>query len=129
MNVATKRVMIVDDNRAIRSALRNAFLEHGFTTFHEAENGREAIATAKSHNPHLIILDISMPVMNGVEAAPQLLKLVPRVCIIFYSTYASSQVEQIAKKLGVHATVSKSESVHKLVSTACDLLSSGENAA
>ena len=59
-------VLVVDDNSAIRKMLATAFLSDGFTTCTEAENGKEAIELAKQNKPDVIVLDLSMPVMNGL---------------------------------------------------------------
>ena len=118
-----KRVMIVDDNVAIRSALRRAFSQtKNFFISGEASNGKEAIDYVAKAKPHLIILDISMPVMSGIAAAPRLRKLAPKACVIFFSTFASTEVERVAKEVGVHGVVSKMEGTDKLLATAHSLL-------
>src|ERR1700726_5166000 len=65
--VAGKRVLIVDDNGVIRKILTVAFLSDGFEACAEAPNGKEGIRIAQRIQPDLIILDLSMPVMNGLE--------------------------------------------------------------
>ncbi len=75
-----KRILIVDDHAALRMALRHlidSVLE--FEVCGEAENGREGIERAGELQPDLIILDLSMPVMNGFEAARELKALLPSV--------------------------------------------------
>jgi PleD family two-component response regulator len=62
-----KTVLVGDDNAAIRKMIAAAFLSDGFKTCVEAENGSEAIDTAKHIQPGLITLDVSMPVMNGLD--------------------------------------------------------------
>src|SRR4029077_17596039 len=64
-----KKVLIVDDNPAIRSEIHQEFNRHGFLCSN-AENGRQAIEQVFEILPDLIILDLSMPVMNGLDAAP-----------------------------------------------------------
>ena len=74
-----KAVLVVDDNALIRQALCELFKrEADFEVCGEAENGREAIEKAQQLHPDLIVMDLSMPVMNGIEAARVLKGLMPR---------------------------------------------------
>ena len=75
-----KTILIVDDNAYIRLALCGLFKrESDFEVCGEAENGKEAIAEALELRPDLIVLDLSMPVMNGLDAARELKRLMPTV--------------------------------------------------
>src|SRR5438876_8473159 len=81
-----KAVLVVDDNALIRQALCELFKrEADFEVCGEAENRREAIEKAQELRPHLIVLDLSMPVMNGLDAARVLKRLMPTVPLIMYS--------------------------------------------
>jgi len=64
-----RTVLVVDDNPTIRKMLSTAFLSDGFQTCAEAQNGKVGIEIAKQVKPDVIILDLAMPVMNGLEAA------------------------------------------------------------
>jgi chemotaxis response regulator CheB len=69
--MSKKKVLLVDDSATVREAVRPLFDSHpDFEVCGEAEHGREAVEKAPSLRPDLIILDLSMPVMNGLEAAP-----------------------------------------------------------
>lgn len=69
----TKRVLLVDDNAVVRSFVRQLFeLQPDFEISGEAENGRDAVEKAEKLKPNLIILDLIMPVMTGLDAAPLL---------------------------------------------------------
>lgn len=72
-----KTVLVVDDSAMVRSTVRSALISDGFDVCREANNGREAIDLAERLSPDLIILDVSMPVMNGLQAAPHLRKVLP----------------------------------------------------
>ena len=75
-----KTILIVDDNAYIRMSLCEQFKrEADFDFCGEAENGKEAIARALELHPDLIVLDLSMPVMNGLDAARELKRLMPTV--------------------------------------------------
>jgi CheY-like chemotaxis protein len=84
-----KTVLVVDDSEVLRKAIEKAFLSDGFKTCVEAENGQEAIEVAKECQPDLIILDLSMPVMNGLQAAPILRGMFPKVPLQFQAGYVN----------------------------------------
>jgi DNA-binding NarL/FixJ family response regulator len=114
----TKFVLLVDDNHLIRRALR-AFLESepDFEVIGEAEHGREAIEKAITFRPHLIILDFSMPVMNGLEAARILLQMFPTVVLVLFTNYATESLEEHARRAGIHAVVPKNQAARHLMPT------------
>jgi DNA-binding NarL/FixJ family response regulator len=116
-------ILIVDDNAHIRKALCDMFQrEEDFNICGEAENGREAIEKAQQLQPDLVVLDMSMPVMNGLDAARALKRLMPRVPLIMYSAFGDRYVEQQASLLGISSVISKSEPVTTVVGTARSLL-------
>jgi DNA-binding NarL/FixJ family response regulator len=118
-----KTVLIVDDNRYIRQALCEQFKrELDFEVCGEAENGKEAIAKARELHPDLIVLDLSMPVMNGLDAARELKQLMPTVPLIMYSAFGDTFMEQQARLIGISELVSKSQPAAILVSKARSLL-------
>jgi DNA-binding NarL/FixJ family response regulator len=84
----------------------------------EAANGREAIEKAQQLHPDLIVTDLSMPVMNGLEEARYLKKLMPGVPVIIYSAHSDPFVEKEARSPGAFAVVSKSDSVGALIAAA-----------
>jgi CheY-like chemotaxis protein len=116
--VAGKRVLIVDDNEVIRKILTVAFLSDGFEACAEAPNGKEGIKVAQRIQLDLIILDLSMPVMNGLEAAPQLRKLFPQSSIFLFSLYADGLLEENATKAGIDLVISKTEPLDTIVEKA-----------
>jgi two-component system, NarL family, nitrate/nitrite response regulator NarL len=114
-----KKVLLVDDNATLRWAVRPLFDSHPkFEVCGEAENGREAIEKAPILRPDLIIVDLSMPVMNGLEAAPLLIAILPNVSIILLTTHDFPQLLQVARAAGIHAVVSKSKAVSHLIAQA-----------
>ena len=92
--------------------------EADFEVCGEAENGREAIEKAQQLYPDLIVMDLSMPVMNGIEAARVLKGLMPTVPLIIFSGYSDVFSEKEARSAGVSALVSKSEHLSVLVGKA-----------
>jgi two-component system chemotaxis response regulator CheY len=118
-----KTVLIVDDSPYVRQALCDLFKrEADFEVCGEAENGKEAIARAQELHPDLIVLDLSMPVMNGLDAARELKRLMPTVPLIMYSAFGDGFVEQQARLVGISELVSKSHPATILVSKARSLL-------
>ena len=87
-----------------------------------AENGRDAIEKAQQLRPDLIVLDLSMPVMNGLDAARMLKRLMPKVPLIMYSAFGDRYVEQQASLLGISSIISKSEPVTAVVGAARSLI-------
>jgi DNA-binding NarL/FixJ family response regulator len=85
----TKTVLVADDSAIIRKMLCRVFeAEEDYDLCAEATNGQEAIELALKHRPDLIILDLSMPVLNGIDAARELKKLMPSVPIILFTQYS-----------------------------------------
>ena len=109
----------MDDDATIRKAVRPLFDSHPkFVVCGEAEHGREAIEKAPSLRPDLIVIDMSMPVMNGLEAAPLLIKILPNVWLILFTTHDFPQLSQVAHSAGIHAVVPKSKAVTHLIAQA-----------
>ncbi len=114
-----KSVLIADDHEFIRQTLCHLFTsQEDFDVCGEAENGLEAIEMAQVLHPDLILLDLSMPVMNGVEAACELKRLMPMVPIIVFSDYGDVFSEREARSTGISAVVSKTEHLTVLVDKA-----------
>ena len=86
-----KTIVVADDNAVIRKMLCVMFeAEEGYDVCAEAANGQEAIDLALKYQPDLIILDLSMPILNGLEAAHQLKKIMPDVPIILFTQHSDS---------------------------------------
>ena len=117
-------VLIVDDSPSIRQIVARAFASAGFEICGEANNGREAIEQAQHFKPELILLDFSMPVMNGLQAAPELRKNAPETRIILFTLYSNSLLERHAHDVGVDSVISKSEALSVLIDKAQSLLDS-----
>jgi CheY-like chemotaxis protein len=119
-----KTILVVDDNAAIRKKLAAAFLSDGFMTCAQAENGKEAVELAERVRPDVIVLDLSMPVMNGLEAAPWLRKVLPTAPIILFTQFADSLSTADAAKAGVSLVLAKDVALLTLVNKAHELMGS-----
>ena len=101
-------VLIVDDHAMIRKTLRALFESHDLEVC-EAENGAEGVQAAQERNPSLVILDLSMPVMNGLEAARALQLTMPHIPLLMFTNNAGVAMEKEASNAGISAVVSKSD--------------------
>jgi DNA-binding NarL/FixJ family response regulator len=112
---ARKRILIVDDQAPLLKVLRTSLEHHGFTVCGEAENGIDAIGRAVATRPDLVILDVAMPGLNGIEVASILQSLLPNVPIILHTIYADRVGKSLKTMVGIKAVVAKSEGVGKLI--------------
>ena len=117
-----KTVLVVDDSPAIRKRLAAAFLSDGFKTCTEAKDGREAIELAQQINPDVITLDLSMPRMNGLEAASELRKILPNTPIILFTLYGETLSKTDVSKSGVSLVLSKTDPLSTLIDKAHELM-------
>lgn len=85
MEASLKRILIVDDALFMRMVIKNMLVNNGFDVVGEAENGLEAIEKAKELKPDIITLDLTMPVMDGMEALKVLVKEVPGSSVVMVS--------------------------------------------
>jgi two-component system nitrate/nitrite response regulator NarL len=121
--MSKKRVMLVDDNVLMRHAVRSLFDSHpSFFVCGEAEHGRDAVEQAPQLRPDLIVIDLTMPVMSGLVAAPLLIKVLPDVWIILLTMHDYPDVLQASKAAGIHAVVSKSKASTHLIPQAESLV-------
>ncbi|HEV2697672.1 MAG TPA: response regulator transcription factor [Terriglobales bacterium] len=119
VDAMVKSILIADDQEAIRRILCLMFAsQDDFEVCGEAENGQEAVEMAQLLRPDLIMLDLSMPVMNGIEAACELKRLLPMTPIIVFSEHSDVLSEREARKTGVAALVLKTEGLSVLVEKA-----------
>ena len=102
-----KRVLIVDDSPSVRKLVFILFTSNGFSIFGEAENDAQAIEKARQMRPDIIVLDYSMPVMDGIRAAKSLKHLMPSVPLLLFTVHDSGVLEKEALAAGVAAIVSK----------------------
>lgn len=117
-----KRVLVVDDSPTVRQALCELFVREGdFEVCGQAENGRDAIEKAQHFRPDLIVTDLSMPIMNGLEETRLLKTLMPGVPVIIYTAHNDRFVEREGRSAGAAAVISKSEAVTTLIAAARSL--------
>jgi DNA-binding NarL/FixJ family response regulator len=112
-------ILIVDDNSGVRKVVRTLFeAEHGFQVKGEAVNGLDAIAKAEELQPDLIVLDLSMPIMNGLEAADVLKSRWPEIPIYILTAHGGPEVDRAAQAVGIDAVFSKENDMPRMIASA-----------
>jgi DNA-binding NarL/FixJ family response regulator len=112
------RILIVDDSSSIRQLLR-FFIEH-YTDWQvcgEAENGQIAVEKVTALKPNAVILDLSMPVMNGLEAAREITRIAPNVQMVMFTMHTNEQLRKDAQAAGIQAVISKSDTITDLIAS------------
>jgi two-component system response regulator NreC len=115
------RILLVDDHAVVRRGLKG-FLEAKWDICGEAEDGKEAIEKAISLKPDLILMDVSMPNMNGIEAARQIRQLAPEIKIVIFTMHDSRRIAQQAQEAGADAWLVKTCGFDQLTKTLDGLL-------
>ena len=106
------RILIADDHELVRQGLRGLIESHqGWEVCGDAEDGDEAVTKAVELCPDVIILDLAMPRMDGLEAARLIRNATPGTPIILHTLYASPAVERAAQVMGIYKVISKANTV------------------
>lgn len=113
---APTRVVVVDDVDDMRHILRLLLeREDHFRVVAEAENGQSAVTAALAHRPDLVLLDITMPVMDGLQALKLIRSQVPSAVVVMLSSWeTSSHAARQCMTLGAHAYLRKDEHLHQV---------------
>lgn len=120
------RILIADDHAMMRKGLRTALEPHtGWEIVGEATTGLEALEMAKSLEPDLVVLDVSMPILNGLEVAHRLSSSRPNVKMLLFTMHNSPQFAEDVQKSGAHGYVCKS-SGEELLMQAIEKVLDGE---
>ena len=106
-----KRILLVDDSKIVRRLVRTSLETRlDYITCEEAANGLDAVQRAKEVGPDLVILDLCMPKLNGLNAAAALHGMLPRVPIVLYTMHKDAVSETLVQSFGICAVVSKTDS-------------------
>ncbi|HET7216266.1 MAG TPA: response regulator transcription factor [Terriglobia bacterium] len=109
------RVLIADDHEMFRQGLRVLLEEEGFQFVAEASNGREAVQLCQQHHPEVAILDIAMPLLNGIFAAREIIKSNPRTKVVLLTQHTEDQMVLESLRAGVTGYVLKTRATSELV--------------
>ena len=106
----TVSVLIVDDQMPFRAVARTVVgLTEGFTVADEAESGEDAVTKAEAAPPDLVLMDINLPGINGIEATRRIRAANPNVAVILLSTYSEADLPADAQEVGALAYVHKED--------------------
>jgi two-component system response regulator NreC len=111
----TLRLLLADDHLMMRDGLRSILTEEGFEVVGEASDGREAVKLGQSLGADVAILDISMPLLNGIDAAREILKDSPRTKIIVLTMHTDDRYVLASLRAGIAGFVLKSKAASNLV--------------
>ena len=110
------RILVVDDNSQVRAAILSILMtEPRLEIVSEASNGSEALQLAQEFQPDLILLDIGLPDLNGLEVAQRLPEIAPRCGILFLSQHTSSEIVRSTFNCGGMGYVVKSDAAFELL--------------
>lgn len=119
------RVLLADDHAILRDGLRAILKEEGFKVVGEASDGQEAIRLGQKLEPDLAVLDISMPLLNGIDAAREILKASPKTKIVLLTMYTEDRYVLESLRAGITGYVLKSKAASSLVQ-ALEAVAKGE---
>lgn len=109
------RILLADDHTVVRKGLRLLLESAGFTVVADAADGREAVSLAEQHSPDVVVMDIAMPGLNGIEATRQITAKLPHAAIVFLSMHADESYVLKALKAGARAYLLKDSAEYDLI--------------
>jgi DNA-binding NarL/FixJ family response regulator len=116
------RILLVDDFQRIRNGVRSLLKNESLEVCGEAANGREAVERVRELQPDLVLLDIVMPAMNGIDAAREIHRIAPSTKIVFFTIEDTPQVAALVRLAGADGLVSKTAAGRELIPTLRRLL-------
>jgi two-component system, NarL family, response regulator NreC len=112
----TIRILLADDHTVVRKGLRLLLESHaGFHVIADAADGRAAVSLASEHTPDVVVMDVAMPGLNGIEAARQISAKLPQTAIVFLSMHSDESYVLKALKAGARAYLLKDSAEHDLI--------------
>jgi DNA-binding NarL/FixJ family response regulator len=109
------RVLLADDHPIVRQGVRGLLEEAGHKVVGEAADGHEAVRLARTLNPDVVVLDLSMPLLNGLDAARELRRLLPEIKTILLTMYSDKAYVLQAMKAGAKGYVLKTQATEDLI--------------
>ncbi len=110
-------VLVADDHQLLRQALRRALEDAGFSVVGEAANGEEAVRLAASLQPDVVVVDVTMPVLDGIEATRRMHSARPEMPIVVLTMHGENRVRVDAVDAGAAAFLTKDCSMQEVVAT------------
>jgi DNA-binding NarL/FixJ family response regulator len=110
-----KRILIAEDETSVRNAIRTFIEGRGAFEVCEAADGDEAIRKADALKPDVVVLDLRMPIANGIEVAARLHVTMPKTPVVIFTMFDEVLGTPLARILGIAAIVPKADGVGKLL--------------
>ncbi len=118
------RIIIADDHAVVREGIRRILeARPDWEICAEAENGLEAVRLAEELNPDAIIMDVSMPGMNGIEATREIARRKTNIAVLIFTMHESAHVTATANNVGARGLVTKSDAAQNLIRALESILS------
>jgi two-component system, NarL family, nitrate/nitrite response regulator NarL len=119
------RILIADDHEIIRTGVRTILLQRSDVQVFEVSNGQDALRQARKTKFDVIILDVTMPVMTGVEVARRLKQEMPDVPVLILSMHEGASLRNELNRIGVKGYVAKTDAATKLLDAIDAVLAGG----
>lgn len=117
------KLLLADDFEVVRQGLRNLLgVSEAWEICGEAENGREAVDKVAQLSPDVVLLDVTMPVMNGFQAATEIRRHSPKTKILIFTMHESARIADEAMRAGADAYLTKSAPLELIESTLANLI-------
>lgn len=112
------KILLVDDHQIVRKGIRKFIKDkQGMVVVGEAADGKEAIDLCQKMAPDVVLMDVNMPILDGIEATKKITSDMPEICIIGLSMHHKSKFIEKMKDAGASAYISKTEIIESLVQT------------
>ena len=115
------RLMLADDNASVRQSLKSLLEQKGFKVIAEADDGVQAVSLAHQFRPDVILLDLSMPCLNGIEAAKQIHKSIPEARTVILTIHRDYHYVVKALEAGARGYILKGRAVEELARGVCQV--------
>jgi DNA-binding NarL/FixJ family response regulator len=119
--MAALRIILADDHKIVRQGLRALLEREGFQVLGEATNGQEAVRLAETTHPDVAVVDLAMPLLNGLDAAREILKTSPRTRVMLLTMHTDEHHIAAALKAGIRGYLVKTQAAEDLVQAIRDV--------
>ncbi len=119
------RILLADDHALVRNGIRYILLQEGFTVVGEASNGRDAVQMTKDLTPDVAILDLSMPLLNGIDAAREIREVAPGTKTLLLTMYTDEPYVLRALRAGVNGYIVKTQAAADLLESIRSIIHGG----
>ena len=120
-------MLLVDDQSGIRASLANLLRDEGIPVVGEATDGAEGVARARDLHPDVILMDLRMPRLNGIQATRQIKQVLPGTEVVIFTAYDDPGLEENAAAVGVYAYLVKGCPPDEILQTVVEAWTSGRH--